>query len=778
MIPSLLIRRSRSTKALFLAVFLATALLACSVTASASWRVEADSLYAAAEDAYVSGSYEQSALLYAKAAEQVVSLEEAPGLYFHRLRLRALYLRGHSLELLGRHDEALLNYELVAPELREITDLLRIRMAACHIELGRTERGLELLRGITDDEENGTFDHLAIEAIAIAYQELGEHDLAVQWYRMLAAEVPGYHDRARAGLELARAQERRGDRAAALAAYARVVEDYPRSSRAYEAMREARKLSRAFTDRYSQGLVLYNRRKYREAREFFAWYLRHDNHCEHQTEATYFLGRSYQRLGSYGAAAAKYEQVVAMGYGSEYYDLAWLKLAYCRRAYGRDDEALATYDRYVALHPGSSEAPGALWEKARFLEEERRWSEAVVAFRSLSKLYPGWAQAPDARFRAGLCLYKSGDLHGAHAAFADLHAGGDGEDAARALFWSAKTLTALGRTDESWELLELAMRASKDSYYSRRAREALALSPVAGPGDGPSRAAEAFDFATWLGRWYEQVYFPNGRAMLRRRLSENPVFARADLLLKLHMPQLAESEFDRLEESVGGDPRMLDVLIAHYERSGLHKRAIRLAERILALSPTEEIGDAPIYLRRRICPMHFGALVRRECRLHDVPQDIFFSLMRQESLFEPDAVSWVGARGLSQIMPSTGQWLARRLKFRGYSTSRLLEPEVNIHFGTFYLSELLDDYDGDVLRALAAYNGGPESVERWWNYSGSGDSDVFVEDIGYPETADYVRRVYRYAAVYADLGAGAAGGVDLGARLPTTSSPRAAPYSP
>ena len=68
----------------------------------------------------------------------------------------------------------------------------------------------------------------------------------------------------------------------------------------------------------------------------------------------------------------------------------------------------------------------------------------------------------------------------------------------------------------------------------------------------------------------------------------------------------------------------------------------------------------------------------------------------------------------------------------------------------------LDEFDGDVMRALAAYNGGPDASERWWEYGGERDSDVFVEDIGYSQTIDYVRRVFRYSEVYRRLYGGRA----------------------
>ncbi len=232
---------------------------------------------------------------------------------------------------------------------------------------------------------------------------------------------------------------------------------------------------------------------------------------------------------------------------------------------------------------------------------------------------------------------------------------------------------------------------------------------------------------------------------------EMPGFARADLFLALHMRDEALAELELVEDVLGSDPRMLDVLVNYYEKEGLHKRAIRIAERLLTISPAEQLSDAPIYLRKKVCPRHFSDIVIEECEESGLDPNLFFSLMRQESLFEPEAVSWAGAHGLSQIMPSTGRGIARRLGVRGFRTNHLLRPETNVRFGTYYLAGLIEDFDGDILRALAAYNGGPDNAERWWGYGGGRDSDVFVEDIGFSETNDYVRIVYRYYGIYREI---------------------------
>jgi soluble lytic murein transglycosylase len=259
------------------------------------------------------------------------------------------------------------------------------------------------------------------------------------------------------------------------------------------------------------------------------------------------------------------------------------------------------------------------------------------------------------------------------------------------------------------------------------------------------------DFAAWLAEWHDSVYVPGVSVALREQLSENLTFVRADLFLGLHMPGPAATELATLEAAFASDPRMLDVLIGYYERNGQHRRAIRFAERILSVSPADGLSDAPAYLRKRICPTHWRDTIVRECGERGVDPGLVFSLIRQESLFETDARSGPGARGLTQIMPPTAHWIAKRLGYRNFEMSRLRNPETNIEFGVYYLALQLEDFDGDVFRALAAYNGGPGNVARWWEFGGTGDPDVFFEDIGFQETREYVERVYRYYQIYREI---------------------------
>lgn len=762
----------RTTLAVRVLAVVALAAMLPAAPAHASWRATADSLFAEADLRFERGAYADAAERYARTIITIESKGGAsPASYFVDLAARARFLKARSHEHLEEWKVALADYTICLAELSEIEDLVRLRLAACHAGMGETDLAVSELRAIIDDGSDTAFDSPAMLELAWRFEEAGDYDIALQWYRLYLAEAESYDERALAHYRMGRTYEKRGDDEAATRSYAVAVDDFPRSRHSHDALKRARKITRAFTDRYHQGLVLYNRNLYRDSAEFLTYYLRHDKQKEFEHEANYFLGRSHQRLGEFHTAAKKYEDATQFGPDAEYYDLAWSKLAYCRRASGSLEESLATYERFAVQHPEREAAPELLWERARLLEEKGRWDEAGAEFRRIVGAYSASPWADDALFRAGLCLYKLEDYPGAAAVFADIFVHASGEPAARALFWSGKCLEKLSGPEDAVATYVEAVEAARDSYYGVRARarlRELGRGPAPPEGTtarsgGTSRfdrpamwGGEALDFAAWLAEWYDEVYFPAERVALRQSIRSEPAFRRADTMLALHMRTAALTELSVLEDVVGRDPRLLDILVEYCERVGLHKRAILLAERILAISPAKDLSDAPIYLQKRICPVHFREIIERECAARSIDPYVEYSLIRQESLFEADAVSWVGARGLSQIMPATGSWVARRLGHRRFQNSHLFDPETNVRFGTEYLSVQLEEFDGDVLRALAAYNGGPEASERWWGYGGERDNDVFVEDIGYSQTSDYVRRVFRYSEVYRELYAGGA----------------------
>jgi len=453
------------------------ALAFASAPAHARWRASVDSLYAVAELHYQGQEYSSAARLFEETSALIATRSpEELGPYFENLRARSSFLYARSLEQAGDWEQAATAFEAALQQLPAVADAVRYRLANCRVEMGDLDSAVELLREIVEDDEESSFDRPAIEALGDAYREFSEWDLAIQWYRLLLARAPSYNEQALIHTKIGLTHDERGDRDAAMRSYATAVNDYPRSRHAHDAMKKGRGLSRSFTDRYHQGLVLYNRKLYRDAAEFFSHYLKYDDEQTWRLEATYFLGRSYQRQGRYGTAARRYAQAVEIGSSggvdeeglpladSEYYHLAWSKLAYSRRAVGDIDASLATYEEYIAKHPDAHESPDALWDKARLLEDEQRWPEAADEFARLADEYPLSDRAADGRFRAGLVLYKEGLVEDAEAAFATLSDRADEAEVARALYWVGKTREELGRGNEAVVVYSEAVESDRDSF--------------------------------------------------------------------------------------------------------------------------------------------------------------------------------------------------------------------------------------------------------------------------------------------------------------------------
>jgi len=132
-----------------------------------------------------------------------------------------------------------------------------------------------------------------------------------------------------------------------------------------------------------------------------------------------------------------------------------------------------------------------------------------------------------------------------------------------------------------------------------------------------------------------------------------------------------------------------------------------------------------------------------------------YGLIRQESRFIMDARSSAGAKGLMQIMPATGRWIARKLGVEGFRASQLDDLQTNLQFGTFYLRTVLDKLDGSPVLASAAYNAGPGRPLNWRStLPGPVEGAIFAEIIPFSETRDYVKKVLSNAVIYAELFSG------------------------
>ena len=179
---------------------------------------------------------------------------------------------------------------------------------------------------------------------------------------------------------------------------------------------------------------------------------------------------------------------------------------------------------------------------------------------------------------------------------------------------------------------------------------------------------------------------------------------RATLLADVGLGDEARERVDGGRRPLGDDAPRLAELARLAQARGSTYAALKAAERLAGLAPAG--AAAPAALDRLIYPAPYPALVAQEAAERGLDPRLLYALMRQESLFDPGATSWVGARGLAQVMPETGQGIAQSLGVSDFSPDDLYRPAVSVRFGAFYLRTRLGDMGGSVQAALSAYNGG------------------------------------------------------------------------
>lgn len=148
-------------------------------------------------------------------------------------------------------------------------------------------------------------------------------------------------------------------------------------------------------------------------------------------------------------------------------------------------------------------------------------------------------------------------------------------------------------------------------------------------------------------------------------------------------------------------------------------------------------------------PRAFPRLVQTRCEIENLNPYLLWSIMRVESEFNPDTVSWADARGLLQVIPKTGIKVAWSMGVDEYGPHDLLDERLSIQFGTWYLGQTVAKFQGQELLAAAGYNGGPHNVARWLTMRGHAmDLDAFIETIPYDESRNYAKKTLRYIGIY------------------------------
>jgi soluble lytic murein transglycosylase len=471
--------------------------------------------------------------------------------------------------------------------------------------------------------------------------------------------------------------------------------------------------------------------------------------------ALYYRALSLEALGRDTEALDTYSNFISSSQGNIHWADAWSNKSDLQQSLGDLVAASQTLRDFTAVAPTNPQADQFLMSAARLLEMDDRLEDAASIWEQFMDRYPGSPLATDAMLLAGISHYRLGNYVKAQADFQhSLTLATDVEKQARAWLWIGKSQQKQGLTADASKSWEQGQALDPTGYYSERARDLLlgrapfAVAPIVKL--DTDLAAERAAAASWL-----RVTFglpPETDLTGPGPLASDPRFVRGAELWELGMYDEARVEFEALRQALSTDPANTFRLANYLIDIGLYRPGIAAAQRVLKLAGTNQPLNAPLYFNHLIFGLYFRDLIEPAAQQNGLDPLLLFSVVWQESQFEPFAGSTAGAVGLMQFTSDTGSDMALKMGWPpNYSAEMLYRPDVSVQLGAYFLAFLRDRWDGDLYSALAGYNAGPYGDAINWHDLAYGDPDLFLEVIRYSETRDYIRGVYEIYNIYRTL---------------------------
>ncbi len=620
-------------------------------------------------------------------------------------RVPALLLLGAAQQQAGQAGEARESLEEYIERDGVAIAHARLKLASALAADGDVSTAIEALELALTEELPPPQETEALFALA-RNQEAAEReaDALVSWKR-LSEDAATPFERGEALWLLATLASRIGDEQGYHDALVTLARDYPWHPRALESLSRPQLAPVPTLSTADRGVVLFSHQSNEQARETFRLSLEEDASAAGQAKGRYYLALLAERAG-------------------------------------QPDEALTQYDAALAALEGleGDRLFGeAAWARALLLESLGRSEEAVAAYAGLGDASPGSERAPEALFRAGLLRFRAGRVADAISHWTRYLETAEGPDRARARFWLAQAALASGDTQSANLHLTEASQIAPWSYFGLRAVAILDAEPPL-PLDEPVPETPATDWTavqTWLASWAG----PEDTAAIPKLTDDSPWRRGLELLLA-GLQDEADDQFAALTNDLADQPWPLYRLARALDDQGQVPAAARAASRLIG-----DRVDAPPDILRLAYPSDYLDLATAEAEANGFPPLLLLALIRQESFFQPDAESFAGALGLTQVIPTTADEIAGQLNEPDFAYSDLLRPTVSIRFGAHYLGSQLELFTGDIPAALAAYNGGPGNSLRWQE-AAAGDPDVLLETIDLSETRAYVQLVLEHYARY------------------------------
>lgn len=407
---------------------------------------------------------------------------------------------------------------------------------------------------------------------------------------------------------------------------------------------------------------------------------------------------------------------------------------------GQDQAAINLFTLAIRDNAGTRWGMLGRFLLGRLYEEKNQFELAIQQYSSLTEKNLDDEEAEWAAWRLGWVYYLNENHPRAFEAFkSNFEAKSSGRFAEHNLYWSAKVAEKLGQSQVALQTYAEVFERYPYTYYGTRALQKLQarnpppaiLKKISLPAANiPAEAAPG----------------------LNRELTAEERFhyARAVELSALGLFSNAQDEINRLEKTVRKNLTGVIWLSYLYNQARGYSETVRLLQLYLDFTPKEKEKLLSPQFWKFFYPLAYEEIIRETARNQQIDPSFVRGLIRQESLFDSQSLSPAGARGLMQIMPSTGKRLYdQNRNGKPFEIESLFEPNLNIQLGIQYLGQLTRRYGTNQPHVLISYNAGPQVLNKWLKrFQNLDDQDVFIESIPYPETRLYVKKVLRNYNIY------------------------------
>ncbi|HET6181765.1 MAG TPA: transglycosylase SLT domain-containing protein [Candidatus Sulfotelmatobacter sp.] len=622
------------------------------------------------------------------------------------------------------------------PRAGDLGDYVAYYLGTCYLQTGRQGEALATLANFATTYP----DSLLVRDAHLSYASA----LLTEGRASEAAEMLE-KDRlpARADIELAlgRAYEALGQNAKAIEALANVYYNMPTAPEADAANAELKKLpsvpAATPAQRKTRADLLMKARRYNDAADEYRDQLAHAE-AEGRAAVTLALADALHRGGRNREARSELttlpgatpdqgaQRLYILG------EIAW--------ALDENENFYRTVDDLRKLAPTSSWLEAALLSVANLHLVHHEYDQALDAFRELQQRFPTGSRASYAHWKAAWLTLRQGRNDDAKKAFDEQIAlYPSSNETSAALYWRAR----LAEEDQQPAMARAYYQKLSDRYrnyyYAELGRQRLQKLPAA---------------AETPGQYTLLDHIPpldNGQKIV---LADPPAddlhLQKAELLGNGGLVDFAVRELQAAASADGGNWGPAETAQL-YTDTGHYDRALEVMKRNVPSYFAVEIPTLPRPYWEALFPRPYWTDLKRFSIANGLDPYLVASLIRQESEFNPVAVSRANAVGLMQLLPRTGKLVAGQEKLKRYAPSQLYTAPVNLQLGTRYFRGMVDKFGGSFAYALAAYNAGSDRVEEWLGQGKYRDEQEFVESIPFTETREYVQAILRNANVYKQL---------------------------